>query len=452
EIGFDSSRKMMTTFHKVAGKLTSYTKGAPDEILKRCNRILENGKVKRLSPKQKKNILRQNKAFSEKALRVLGFAYNQGKKKVAAEQKMIFVGLQAMIDPPREEVKRAIEKCASAGIKVIMITGDHLVTASAIAKNLGIEGKAIEGKEIVRLDLKAKVEGIGVFARVNPEHKLKIVEALKAKGHIVAMTGDGVNDAPALKQSDIGVSMGITGTDVAKEASSMILTDDNFTSIVSAVEEGRNIYDNIKKFVNYLLSSNMGEVLVLFTAMIIGFTIAGEPVLPLIAIQILWVNLITDGLPALALGVDPPDPKIMQRKPRNPKEHVISKNMLWNIIVIGVLVTVGVLFIFNYGLPQGAEKAQTLALTMLVVLEIVRLEMIRSQYHTGFFSNKWLTMALAVVLVLQLLIIYTPLRSIFHLAPLAWIDWVWIVMIGAAMFAIGKFASLLIRHATHQSD
>jgi Ca2+-transporting ATPase len=453
ELGFDSERKMMTTFHKVKGKIVSYTKGAPDNIVARCDRILEKGKVVSFTPAKKKAILKQNNTYSEQALRVLGFAYNEGKKKAAAEKGMIFVGLQAMIDPPREEVKAAIQKCATAGIRVIMITGDHLITAKAIAKELGIPGKAIEGKDIAHIDLRKEVKNIGVFARVNPEHKLAIVNALQKNGEIVAMTGDGVNDAPALKQADIGIAMGITGTDVAKEASSMILTDDNFTSIVAAVEEGRNIYDNIKKFVNYLLSSNMGEVLILFVAMLIGFSIDGVLILPLIAIQILWVNLITDGLPALALGVDPADPHIMERKPRNPKEHIVSKNMLWNIIVIGILVCIAVLFIFNYGLPQGVAKAQTLALTMLVVLEIVRLEMIRSQYHTGFFSNKWLTMALAGVLALQLMIIYVPFfQNIFQLVPLGWIDWVWIIMIGTAMFAIGKFASFMIQHWTRETD
>ncbi len=453
ELGFDSSRKMMTTFHKVNGKLTSYTKGAPDIILNNCDRLLHNRKIRKMTAKDRKLIKEQIASYSSRALRVLGFSYNQGRKKPDAEKDMIFVGLQAMIDPPREEVKEAIAKCDTAGIRVVMITGDHLVTAKAIAKQLGITGKAIEGKDIGTINLGKEVNDIGVFARVNPEHKLKIVEALKKQGHIVAMTGDGVNDAPALKRADIGIAMGITGTDVAKEASAMILTDDNFASIVSAIEEGRNIYDNIKKFVNYLLSSNMGEVLLLFVAMLIGFkTGDGTVVLPLLAIHILWVNLVTDGLPALALGVDPADPKIMTRKPRNPKEHIISKNMTWNIIVIGVMVAAGVLFEFNRALPNGVMHAQTIALTLLVVLEIVRLEMIRSQYNTGFFSNKYLTWALLIVLGLQLLITYTPINRIFHLVPLSFVDWAWIVMISAALFVVGKISSIIISHATHQRD
>ncbi|MBN1274795.1 cation-translocating P-type ATPase, partial [Candidatus Woesearchaeota archaeon] len=458
EIGFDSSRKMMTTFHRVKGDVISYTKGAPDNILKRCDRILVNGRVRALTKNDLKVVDGQIRSFSEQALRVLGFAYNQGRKKGDAEKRMVFVGLQAMIDPPREEVKTAIAKCRSAGIKVIMVTGDHLVTAQAIAKQLGIEGEAMEGKDIVGMDLRKEVKRIGVFARVNPEHKLRIVDALKHNGHVVAMTGDGVNDAPALKKADIGVSMGVTGTDVAKEASSMILTDDNFASIVSAVEEGRNIYDNIKKFVNYLLSSNIGEVLVMFVAILIGFTamVDGEMsvVVPLGMFQILWINLITDSLPALALGVDPADPNIMGRKPRDAKEHIIGRNMMWNIAVIGVLMTVSVLFVFGRNLGAGVEKAQTMALTMLVILEIVRLEMIRSQYHAGFFSNKWLTMAIVLVLGLQLLVMYTPLgqNELLGLTALSLVDWAWILGVAAVMFVFGKLAAMLIKHYTHQVD
>ncbi|MBW2982894.1 calcium-translocating P-type ATPase, SERCA-type [Candidatus Woesearchaeota archaeon] len=454
ELGFDSERKMMTTFHEVGGKRVSYTKGAPDVVLSKCSRIRVDGKVQRLTEKRRQAILDRNREFSEQALRVLAFAYDEGKSKSSAEKGMVFVGLQAMIDPPREEVKQSIAKCKEAGIRVVMITGDHLTTAKAIADDLGIPGRAVEGKDIASMDLSKEVGDIGVFARVNPEHKLDIVKALKKQGHIVAMTGDGVNDAPALKQSDVGVAMGVTGTDVSKEASSMILTDDNFTSIVSAVEEGRSIYDNIKKFINYLLSSNMGEVLLLFVAMLIGFTFEGAPVLPLAALQILLVNLITDGLPALALGVDPADPGIMKRKPRNPKSHIINRNMAWNIGVIGVLITIAVLFVFDYGLSFGVAKGQTMALTMLIILEIVRLEMIRSQYHTSFFSNKWLTLSIVVVLALQLFLIYVPsgLREIFGLVPLSWVDWTWILVTAAVMFVLGKFAAIIIKRTTHTKD
>ncbi len=456
EIGFDSDRKMMTSFHKINNKIFSYTKGAPDIILKHCDRILINGRVRRIKKSDIKIIEEQISKYSSKALRVLGFAYKSfneiPKKKINAEEKMIFVGLQAMMDPPREEVKEAIKKCHEAGIKVVMITGDHLDTARAIAKELNIEGKAIKGEEIKNINLEKEVNNIGVFARVNPQHKLLIVEALKKKGHIVAMTGDGVNDAPALKKADIGIAMGITGTDVAKEASDMILTDDNFASIVSAVEEGRNIYNNIKKFVNYLLSSNMGEVMILFFAMLIGFKYNGSVVLPLLAIHILWVNLVTDGLPALALGVDPADKNIMKRKPRRTNENIVSKNMTLNILSIGILLTIAVLFTFNNYLKEGLELAQTMALTLLVILEIVRLEMIRSQYNTGFFSNKYLTWALIIVLGLQIIVIYTPLNKILHLTPLSITHWLWIIMISASIMIIGEVLSIIIRRISKQED
>ncbi len=385
---------------------------------------------------------------------MLGFAYNEGVKKAKAEENMIFVGLQGMIDPPRKEAKEAIKKAKEAGIRVIMITGDHLTTAKAIAKELGITGKAIEGKDIEKINLKEKIDEISIYARVNPEHKLKIVEALQKKGHIVAMTGDGVNDAPALKKADIGIAMGITGTDVSKEAAKMILLDDNFKSIVAAIEEGRNIYDNIKKFVNYLLSSNMGEVLVLFIAMIIGFrTSEGAVALPLTALQILWVNLLTDGLPALTLAVDPPDKKVMKKPPRNPKEQIITKNMTWNIIIIGIIITLAVIGIFSYKLPEGLAKAQTMALTTLIILEFARLELIRKQYNTGFFSNKYLLAALATIMALQVTITYwEPARNIFGLTPLSIEEWLIMIIIGIGAMIIGKTANKIIIKKTGQKD
>ncbi|MCX6709926.1 MAG: HAD-IC family P-type ATPase, partial [Candidatus Woesearchaeota archaeon] len=308
EIPFESERKLMTTIHasvqggKSKGKVFSYVKGAPDVIIRRCNYILISGKIRRMSEKDRKEIIDANEKFASGALRVLGFAFREfhGKEtkeniEKNAENSLVFVGLQAMIDPPREEVKEAIEKCRTADIRVIMITGDHKTTAIAIAKELGINGKVLTGDEIDRIEsLDSVINDVSIYARVSPEHKLKIVAALRNKGYNVAMTGDGVNDAPALKKADIGIAMGITGTDVSKEASDMILTDDNFASIVNAVEEGRIIYDNIKKFVAYLLSSNLGEVLTIFTAILLNLP------LPLIAIQILWINLATDGLPALA--------------------------------------------------------------------------------------------------------------------------------------------------------
>ncbi|MBW2980956.1 calcium-translocating P-type ATPase, SERCA-type [Candidatus Woesearchaeota archaeon] len=456
EIQFSSERKRMTTIHKVNGKRVAYMKGAPDVILKLCDKILINGKIRKINDKDKKKILKTNDEFASEALRVLGFAYKElknEKKDKDIENKLIFVGLQGMIDPPRKEVKDSVKRCMEAGIKVVMITGDFIGTAKAIAKELGIKGKAITGEDLDKIkDLEKRVEGIGIYARVNPEHKMKIVNALKAKGHIVAMTGDGVNDAPALKKSDIGVAMGITGTDVSKEASDMILTDDNFTSIVNAVEEGRGIYDNIKKFVNYLLSSNMGEVLVLLVAMIIGFSIGGAPAIPLIAIHILWINFVTDVFPALALGVDPSSPGIMKRKPRNTKEHIITANMAWNIIIIGILMCASALFLFSKYYTTDLVKAQTVVFTTLVVLEVVRLYMIRSQYHVGFFSNKFLLLAIISSISLQLVVVYTRLNKFFKVSPLGITEWAYIIGATIIVFIVGMMSTAVIKRVTKEAD
>jgi len=451
EIGFTSERKMMSTAHKIEGKKYVFSKGAPEVILNHCDRIMVNGKIHRLTREDRKRINGMNERFAKEALRVLAMAYKESDK--LGERSLIFAGLQGMIDPPREEVKEAIQKCKKAGVKVIMITGDYEITAKAIAKEIGIEGSLLSGRDIDKIhNLKKYVEKVAIYARVNPEHKIKIIDALKKNGHIVAMTGDGVNDAPALKKADIGIAMGIVGTDVAKEASDMILTDDNFASIVNAVEEGRGIYDNIKKFVNYLLSSNLGEVMILFIAMIIGFKYAGVLVLPLAAIQILWINIVTDGLPALALGLDPADPKIMEKDPRNPKEHIISANMTLNIIVIGILMTLGVLYLFSINLAKGVVLAQTIAFTALVMLEIVRVYMVRMKYHIGIFSNKYLIMAICSSIALQLAVIYTPLSLIFNTAPLSVIHWVQIIIVGSIVFIAGAAAAKIIKYLTHEVD
>lgn len=429
EMPFSSERKMMTTFHKNA----SYTKGSPAVMLKECNRILIGGKVRRLDRKAKKKILDQNEEFAGQALRVLALAYNNDfKKREDSEKNMIFVGLQAMIDPPREEVKDAILRCHEAGIRVIMITGDQIATAKAIADQLGITGKAITGQEIEKINLSRAIKNIGIFARVNPEHKLQIVKVLKTQGNVVAMTGDGVNDAPALKKADIGVSMGITGTDVAKEAADMILTDDNFTSIVNAVEEGRGIFDNIRKFVNYLLSSNLGEITAILLASLFGMP------LPLTAIQILWVNLVTDGLPATALGLDPHSDGIMKRKPRPARESILSKELRWDIILFGFMIGLGTLILFWLYQDSGIMKAQTVAFTSLVVFEVARLYMIRSKYSLGIFSNKWLVGAVVISLLLQLLTIYTPLSKIFKTTPLGIMDWIIITISALILLLIHK--------------
>ncbi|MBW2985019.1 calcium-translocating P-type ATPase, SERCA-type, partial [Candidatus Woesearchaeota archaeon] len=405
EIQFSSERKRMTTIHKVNGKRVAYMKGAPDVILNLCHRILINEKARILTGQDRKKILKTNENFASEALRVLGFAYKEldkEKDEEEIESDMIFVGLQGMIDPPRKEVKDSVKECLEAGIKVVMITGDFIGTAEAIAKELGIKGQAITGEELEKIkDLEKRAEDIAIYARVNPEHKMKIIHALKAKGHIVAMTGDGVNDAPALKRADIGIAMGITGTDVSKEASDMILTDDNFTSIVNAVEEGRVIFDNIKKFVFYLLSSNMGEVLTIFIAMLVGFP------LPILALQILWINLVTDLFPALALGVDPPEPGIMKMPPRDPKERIMNKKRGMLMFVIGAIMMLGTLGLFKLYNPEtDLRYAQTVAFTVLMMFQMTNVLNCRSEdlslFRVGVFKNKYLIAAIASSILLQI--------------------------------------------------
>jgi len=436
EIGFSSERKQMTTIHKVGNKKVAYSKGAPDVIVEKCDRILLDGRVQRMTRSIKKKILEQNEHFALEALRVLGFAYNDNFKSTEhSEKNMIFVGLQGMIDPPRAEAKISIKTCQEAGIRVIMITGDHITTAKAIAHELGIEGKAVLGEEIDDMrNFSKKIKNISIFARVNPEHKLKIVNALKKNGHIVAMTGDGVNDAPALKKADIGVAMGKSGTDVAKEAADMILTDDNFSSIVHAVEEGRGIFDNIRKFVNYLLSSNLGEVTAIFVASLLRMD------LPLTAIQILWVNLVTDGLPATALSVDPHSKGIMKKKPRPPKESIISKELKWDIIIFGVLIglfTVGLFWLYR---ESSLEKARTMAFTSLVLFELVRLQTIRRDYNLGIMSNTYLIVAVIASIILHLATIYTPAAAWFKTAPLQLVDWGVLIVASLVLFVGYKIA------------
>jgi P-type Ca2+ transporter type 2C len=446
EIPFDSERKRKSTVHRANQGFVMYTKGAPDVVLNLCSTIDMEGEVSQLTDEAKKRIIETNRAFASQALRVLAFAY----KPLASgkdvdkhdENDLIFVGLQGMIDPPREEVKSAIDRCKNAGIRSVMITGDYALTAEAIAHQLGIEGDAVSGEELEKMNdetLKKRVQEISIFSRVNPEHKIRVVRALRESGEIVAMTGDGINDAPALKEADIGIAMGITGTDVTKETADMVLLDDKFTSIVKAVEQGRGIYENIKKFVNYLLSSNLGEVLILFIAMIIGFRDAsGEIVMPLLATQILWLNLVTDGLPAVALGVDPLRKGIMDAAPRSPGESIITKSMAINIVIISVLMAAGVLFLFEKFLSEGEMVARTVAFTSLVMLEMVRVTMIRTQYKLSFFSNPFLLGAIALSVLLQVAVVYVPVMNVFFkTTPLALYHWGYMGAVMAVMFVMG---------------
>lgn len=431
EIVFDSKRKRMSTIHSVGAKKIMYTKGAPDVVLELCTKLAINGKVRSISPADKKRILEANKNFSSCALRVLAFAYKElplkkggdTKYTEADEKGLVFVGLQGMIDPPRQEAKEAILRCKNAGIRVIMITGDHEDTAKAIGAELGLGIRVMNGAALeTRANLDDVVENIDIYARVNPEHKLKIVEALQKNGHVVAMTGDGVNDAPALKKADIGIAMGITGTDVSKEASAMILTDDNFTSIVNAVEEGRGIYGNIKKYFAFLLSGNISEVLIVFLITILGFPI------PLIATQILLINLVTDGFPALALSVDPYEPEVMKQKPRKQGEK-LYKGLAPYLVYYPIMMTIAALSVFSYFfLVEGSIlKAQTMAFVLISVFELFQAFSCRSTVHAahrvGLFRNPYLLLAVGASSLVIAFVVYIPaLQPLFGTVALSWME------------------------------
>lgn len=445
EIPFDSQRKKMTIVRNDKGKLTAFVKGAPDLLLDDCSEIEENGIIRNLSEFDRQNILKANSNLADQAMRVLAVAYrvldNQPDKYEAKliEKELTFVGLIAMIDPPREEVKKAMQECFAAGIRTVMITGDHKNTAVAIARELGVfkeDSLALTGEELDKLsdeEFSRQIEHIPVYARVSPEHKLRIVKAWRKRGEVVAMTGDGVNDAPAVKEADIGVAMGITGTDVTKEVSDMVVTDDNFASIVAAVEEGRGIYDNIKKFIHYLLSCNAGEILVMFASSLIGLPA------PLLPIHILWVNLVTDGFPALALGVDPVDPKIMERAPRKSNESVVTKQRGFLMLAQGAFIAVCSLLAFCFVLfieKEGIERARTAAFIVLACSQLFHSfncrSMTESLFKIGIFTNKKLILATGVSFLLQMAVVYIPfLQKIFKTEPLGLFDWVLVVLISS---------------------
>lgn len=440
EIPFSSERKIMTTIHDIGGYDFAYAKGAPEFILKACNKIHHG---KNLNSKNKEKIMRVVHELADDGLRVLGFAYKKLEYKYSldsVERDMTFVGLAAMMDPPRKETKDAIRLCKEAGIKVIMFTGDHPLTAKAVASQIGLGGEVITGDQIDKMSEKEFDEVVDenmIFARVSPQHKLKIVEALKKDKNIVAVTGDGVNDAPALKKADVGVAMGIKGTDVAKESSDIILLDDNFHTIVSAIEEGRRIYDNIKKFVRFLLAANFDEMFVVASAVFLGLPI------PFLAIQILWINLITDSFPALSLGVDPKEKDIMQRKPRDPKETIFHSSIPF-IIFSGFLGFVLTISIFLLELPYGIEKARTIAFTTTIFYELFFVFNCRSEKRSVFrinpFTNKKLILSVAVSILLQILIIYLPFfQTIFATVPLTVLDWLKILLFSSlGLFVIPK--------------
>jgi Ca2+-transporting ATPase len=448
EIPFDSDRKRMTTIHQrgtsderfcseCPSKL-ALVKGAPDIVLDLCNQILMGGKAIPITPERRKEILTVNQDMARQALRVLGVAYrglDGGPLEWtsdAVEKNLTFIGLMGMMDPARPEAKEAVSVARGAGLKTVMVTGDYKDTAEAIAREIGIRtsgGKVLTGAELDKLSdegLSKIVDKVDVCCRVSPGHKTKIVDAFKARGHVVAMTGDGVNDAPALKRANIGVAMGITGTDVSKETADMVLTDDNFASIVSAIEEGRIIYSNIRKFVFYLISCNIGEILIIFVSMLLGFPVPLKPV------QLLTLNLATDGAPALALGMEKGDPDIMKRPPRPTQEPVINWEMQVGTLVQAVVMTAAVLLSYYWALqiyPQEAERAQTIAFVTLCMSELLRAFTARSERHgvfaIGIFTNRWMIWAVSGSSLLLLLAVYLPfLQPFFDTVPLSVGDWI----------------------------
>jgi P-type Ca2+ transporter type 2C len=482
EVPFSSERKLMSTLHRDAEQQDRgivFTKGAPDVLLARCTRELVGEERQPLTEERRRRILATNESLAGEALRTLGVAGRWLSGETLAEhvtrlderveQDLVFAGLIGIIDPPRPEARDAVTRAKRAGVRPLMITGDHPRTAAVIARELGIttDDRAMTGAELDRLPTDADprtVAEVSVYARVNPEHKLRIVDALRRTGAIVAMTGDGVNDAPALKKADIGIAMGITGTDVSKEAADMVLADDNFASIVAAVEEGRAIFANIRKFLRYLLSSNIGEVMTMFFGVLLARQIGlhvgggGTVVLPLLATQILWINFVTDGPPALALGVDPAEEGIMHQSPRPAGEGVITARMWRGIVLVGVIMAVGTLFVLDASLPGGfvsgtgdLRYGQTMAFTTLMLFQIFNVVNARSDERSAFvhlFTNGWLWAAIAGSLALQALVVHVPfLQRAFGTVGLTARDWAFCVAVASTVLWLREGSKLMTRAA-----
>jgi Ca2+-transporting ATPase len=467
----------MSTVHRDAERqerLLVFTKGAPDVLLARCLREFVGEQPQTLTDDRRAEIMRANDELAGQALRTLGVAarelpadaLQQQEVSDSIEQELVFLGLIGMIDPPREEAKQAVARAKAAGIRPMMITGDHPKTAGVIATELGIsgDGQVIRGADLQQLpddEFARTVRNVSAFARVDPEHKLRIVKALQQEGATVAMTGDGVNDAPALKTADIGVAMGITGTDVSKEAADLILTDDNFASIVAAVEEGRAIFENIRKFLRFLLSSNIGEVMTMFfgvlLAKVIGLRAEGSAVvLPLLATHILWINLITDGAPAMALGVDPADPGLMDRPPRPRSEGVLTPRMWAGIFFVGAIMAGGTLFILDASLTGGLVEgegdmryAQTMAFTTLMMFQLFNTFNARSDEQSAFhglFRNQWLWTAIVFSLALHIAVVYVPfLQSAFSTTGLNVMDWLRCAAVASSVLWLRELSKLATR-------
>ncbi|MCC7415628.1 MAG: cation-translocating P-type ATPase [Acidobacteria bacterium] len=474
EVPFSAERRLMSTVHTDAeahGRVRVFTKGAPDVLLARCTSELVGGETRPLSSERRQRALDQSDAMAGRALRTLAVAFRASGDGALSggigehlERDLVFAGLVGMIDPPRDEARAAVARAKRAGVRTVMITGDHPRTAAVIARELGLssDDRAVSGAEIERMTdaaLARTVAASSVFARVNPAHKLRIVEALQRGGAVVAMTGDGVNDAPALEQADIGVAMGVAGTDVSKQAADMVLADDNFATIVAAVEEGRSIFANIRKFLRYLLSSNIGEVMTMFFGVLLAGALGLERpgtliVLPLAATQLLWINLVTDGAPALALGVDPGDPALMERPPRPAAERVITARMWRGIVFIGAVMAAGTLYVLDADLPGGliegtgtARHGQTMAFTTLMLFQLFNLFNARSDRRSAFhglFRNGWLWGAVLLSILLQVLVVHAPfLQRAFGTSPLDADDWLRCALVASTGLWLRELEKLL---------
>ncbi len=457
EIPFSSERMQMTTIHQGPEGRLALCKGAVEVVIGSCSRIVLNGQERDMEPADRDQILEANRLMGEDGLRVLALACKAAPEAANdqdAERDMVFVGLAGMIDPPREEVKEAIRQCQKAGIKAVMITGDHKITAMAIARELGLlkDGLAMGGDELEKIDdaeLERVVESIEVYARVSPAHKLRVVQALQRKGHVVAMTGDGVNDAPALKRADIGVAMGITGTDVSKEASHMVLTDDNFASIVAAVKEGRHIFGNIKKCLMYLLSAHIGELVLMIAAVLVD-----PRYLPLVAVQLLWLNIAVDGPTALALAFDPPDPDLMEQPPRRRRTSIFTPVVLGFIAVAAVWSGLATFGVFKWALVSGRSEQEAQALCFLTLMIVGEFTALASRSERmplprmGLLKNKWLLVAMVGTVSATLPIIYVPaLQEYFHTYTLSWADWGIAILAGLTLFLATDVYKVLLSRA-----
>ncbi|MFH2023590.1 MAG: cation-transporting P-type ATPase [Candidatus Micrarchaeota archaeon] len=453
EIPFSADRKRMSTINKSGADTYSFVKGAPESIISFCTWMMKSGKEVRMGAKDREMLFEQNKGMSSRALRVLAFAYKKNPKSHSmedAENGMVFLGLMGMQDPPREGVRKAVDDCRSAGIRVIMITGDNQYTAVAIGKELGFGTDVLTGGQLDELsepELLKVVEKIDIYARTSPSHKVMLLKALKKNNHIVCMTGDGVNDAAALKNSDVGIAMGIRGTEVTKQASDLILLDDNFITIRNAIAQGRGSFDNVRKFVTLLLGANTSEVLAVLIASVSMLGLS-----PKIAIQLLWINLLTDGLPALALGVDVPATDILKRKPRPKSERILDRGSLYFIAWLGIIEALAVIGIYAYYFfADDLIKAYTMFFTAFVVMENISVYLVRWRYNTPFLSNKWLHFAIAISFLFQLVILYTDAGSWFGVVPLNLMDWAVIFGVSAVLLGIIWFAVKVIEPLVFKS-